>query len=274
MSKERELQCWLRVLAAESIPRSQLPRSVQSGQAFAQLLSAGIIAWSRKGSGQVLSLLEADLLRQYIAQHFPEHEAEAGGDGFSNARRYRDSKGGPKATAQVMLLRGQGVISLNEGAHEIALGYHTDCFGCFAAVQPRLHTVMPCCIVENLDCFMRAEEVLGPGMVFIHPYGRLGKDSLPGLQAEAVWHFGDYDFTCLNDYLNLKAQYPEAQLYVPKDLEALWQKYATPLKAGAVPSRQVLASELPEVERVLRLLSTTQRFLEQQLLFSNPTATP
>jgi hypothetical protein len=274
MSKERELQCWLRLLEARSIPRSQVPRSVQAGQAFAQLLGAGIIGWGRKGSGQALSLLEAEALRQYIARHFPEHETQSGGDAFSNARRYRDSKGAAKASAQVMLLRGQGAIWLDGGAHEIELGYPTDRFGCFAAVQPRLHTLRPCCIVENLDCFMRAEEVLGPGMVFIHPYGRLGKDSLPGLRAEALWHFGDYDFTGLNDYLNLKAQYPQAQLYVPEDLEALWRKFSKPLKAEAVPSRQVQASRLPEVQRVMALLSATQRFLEQQVLFPRQNPAP
>jgi hypothetical protein len=267
MSKERELKCWLLLLEAGSMPRSQIPRSVQAGQAFAQLLGADIIGWVRKGSGQVLNLQEANLLRQYVAQHFPEHETQTGGDAFSNARRYRDSKGAAKVAAQVMLLRGQGMAWLNEGAHEVDLGYYTDHFGCFAAAQPRIHTLKPCCIVENLDCFMRAEEVLGPGTIFIHPYGRLGKDSLPGLQAQALWHFGDYDFTGLNDYLNLKAQYPQAQLYMPEGLEALWQKYATPLKAGAVPSSKVKASVLPEVRRVRGLLSTTQRFLEQQVLF-------
>ncbi len=274
MSKERELQCWLRLLEAGSIPRSQVPRSVLGRQAFEQLLGAGIIGWERQGSGQALHLLEDESLRQYIARHFPEHETQSGGDAFSNARRYRDSKGAAKTSAQVMLLRGQGVIWLNEGAHEIALGYHTDQFGCFAAVQPRLHTLRPCCIVENLDCFMRAEEVLEPDMVFIHPYGRLGKDSLPGLRAEALWHFGDYDFTGLNDYLNLKAQYPAAQLYVPADLEGLWQKYATPLKPEAVPSRQVKASQLPEVQRIRALLSATQRFLEQQVLFPDQKPAP
>jgi hypothetical protein len=267
MSKERELQCWLQLLQAGNIPRSQIPRGVLAGQAFGQLLEADIIGWARKGSGQVLLLLEAGLLRQYVAQHFPEHHTQTGGDGFSNARRYRDSKAAAKAAAQVMLLRGQGMVSLNEGAHEVDLGYYTDYFGCFAAAQPRIHTLHPCCIVENLDCFMRAEDLLEAGTIFIHPYGRLGKDSLPGLRAEALWHFGDYDFTGLNDYLNLKAQYPQAQLYVPQDLEALWRKYGTPLKPGAVPSRQVKASRLPEVLRVMALLSTTQRFLEQQVLF-------
>jgi hypothetical protein len=273
MSKELELRCWLCLLGEGRIPQSQLSSRVRRSQAFEQLMKAEIIGWLSQGSGKSVQVLERDLLRGYIKQHYPEHEVEAGGDGFSNVRRYRDSKAGRKAAAQIMLLRGQTTIWLKEGALPVELGPATDSFGCFAAVRPALHTLAPCCIVENLDCFLRAEEVLGSDMVFIHPYGRLGKDSLPGLQAKAVWHFGDYDFTGLNDFLNLKSQYTEAQLYVPENLESLWQKYSTPLKKGAVPSRQVTASPLPEVERILRLLRTTQRFLEQQVLFFKPTDT-
>lgn len=272
MSKERELKYWLLLLKEGSIAHSHLPLSVERSPAFDQLMEAGIIGWFRRGSRSTLRLLERELFRQYIAQHYPDYEA--GGQGASKAQRDQGSKASAKAGPKVVLLRGQGTIWLNEAEHKVELGLPTDHFGCFAAVRPRIRTPMPCCIVENLDCFLRAEEVLGPDMVFIHPYGRLGKDSLPGLEVETLWHFCDYDFVGLDDYLNLKALYPQAQLYVPEDLESLWQKYARPLNAGSVPRRQVLASELPEVERVLRLLSTTQRFLEQQLLFPNSSATP
>lgn len=271
MSKERELKCWLRLLDTGQLPSTQAPRSVQEGEAFAQLLGSGILAWRRKGSGRVVAVLDAEALAQYVAQHFPEHRSQAGGDGISNLRRYRNSKAAAKTAVQVVLLRGQGEVTLN--GQTIDLGHYTTSYGCMAALAPRLRAPQVC-TVENLDCFLRAEEVLGPGMVFLHPYGRLGPGSLPGLEAGVLWHFGDYDFTGLNDYLNLRARHPQAQLYLPDQLETYWQAYAQPLKAKAVPSKKVQDCTLPAVQRVLNLLATTQQFLEQQALFADPNSIP
>lgn len=269
MSKERELRCWQQLQASGHIARSQVPTGVRKSAALAQLLNAEIVAWQRQGNGKVLRLVEPVLLAEYVAIHFPGNELAATPDSFSNLQRYRSTKAASRQTKQVLLLRGNDSVILN--GQSVDLGYWTRQMGCMAAVQPELKADKVC-VVENLDCFLRAEDVLGDNWVLLHPYGRLGKDSLTKLQATTLLHFGDYDFTGLDEYLRLRQQHPHAQLYLPQQLEELWQRYATPIKTGAVPTKRLQQCTLAEVHAVMTLLASTHRFLEQQALFVDTNA--
>jgi hypothetical protein len=167
----------------------------------------------------------------------------------------------------VVLLRGWGSIRLND--RELPLDEYTASFGCMAALKPRLR-VERLCLVENLDCFTRAEQLLGRDWTFAHTYGRLGSETFAELAAGDILHWGDYDYTGLDEFLRLREQYPRTRLYLPPDLDMRWQRYATPLKEAAVTTRRLRTSDHPGVARVLELLARTNRFLEQQALFAPP----
>ena len=168
-----------------------------------------------------------------------------------------------------MLLRGWQTISVNE--EQVDLAYFTQRFSSFSVVKPRLK-VKQLCLVENLDTFVDAERLLGKDWIFAHTYGRLGLKTLMGLEAKEILHFGDWDFTGLDEYLRLREQFPQTQLYLPDNLEALWATRSKPLKKGAVITKRLVGSDDPGVLRVLSLLSTTNKFLEQQAVF--PTQNP
>lgn len=264
MSKELELRCWQRLLGQGSVARSQVPSSVRKSAALEQLLAAEIVGWRRQGSGQVLRVLERDVLEQFVTQHFPEHERQPAADSFTNVRRYRNTKAAARTTTPVILLRGQGEIHLND--QYMDLGKWTARLGCVSATEAQLVAVKVC-IVENLDCFLRAEQLLGREWVFVHPYGRWSTNSITQLGTDVLLHFGDYDFTGLDEYLRIKEQFPQAQLHVPADLEQLWQRFATPLKKDAIPSKRVQNTQHPQVQRIRDLIARTNCFLEQQALF-------
>lgn len=249
--------------------KSQLPASFRRSTAYSQLSAAGIVVEVSKGAGKVVAVIDAAALRSFLDKQFPNREEGSERTAVGNLYYYRSSKAGSRTRQQVILLRGQASASINDQL--VDLGAHCRVHGCFSALQPSLNAPK-ICVVENLDCFLRAEEVIGDDWIFIHPYGRWGINTVRDIDCQELLHFGDYDYTGLNDYLLLCESKKSAKLHLPEDLEARWQRYSTPLKKGAQPSKRVSESELPEVKKVLKLLSTTNRFLEQQALFIPKTA--
>ncbi|MBC6995891.1 DUF2220 family protein [Neolewinella lacunae] len=264
MPNEVELRFFERLEKEGFLARSQVPGTVRKSNAYAALVSATILREEGRGGGYIVRVVDAAALGQYLDSRYPGrhqlHQADAAG----NLHRYRDSKAGKRPSAGLVLLRGEGSVQLN--GQTLDLGSFTRQFGCFACQKPDL-AASRICTVENLDSFLNAEAVLGAGWVFVHPYGRLGKTTFNGLNCEELLHFGDYDYTGLDEYLRLHASFPRAQLYLPADLASTWQRFSRPLKAGATASARVQHSDDAGVSFIRQLLATTNRFLEQQALF-------
>ncbi len=264
MSKETELRTFSRLAAGEQLPWGSVPKSVKNGSSLSELLATSVLTKVRRGAGQVLIAADLVALERFLDSRFPGRHTAAAGDGIGNVKRYRDSKGGKKVSIGVVLLRGWQTISVNE--EQVDLAYFTEHFASFSAVKPRLK-VKKLCLVENLDTFINAEYLLGKDWIFAHTYGRLGLKTLNGLEVEKILHFGDWDFTGLDEYLRFREQFPQTELYLPENLETLWSTRSKPLKRGAVITKRLQASDDPGVLRVLSLLSTTNKFLEQQAVF-------
>jgi hypothetical protein len=267
MSKETELRTFSRLAAGEQLAWGSVPKSVKNGPSLSELLATGVLTKVRRGAGQVLIVADPDALESFLDSRFPGRHSAAAGDGIGNVKRYRDSKGGKKESIGIVLLRGWQTISVND--EQVDLTYFTQHFSSFSVVKPQLKA-KKLCLVENLDTFVEAEGLLGKDWIFAHTYGRLGLKTLAGLEAEEILHFGDWDFTGLDEYLRLREQFPQTQLYLPDNLEALWATSSKPLKKGAVITKRLKDSDDPGVVRVLSLLSTTNKFLEQQAVFPSP----
>lgn len=264
MSRKLELKYFERLEREGSLPVSAVPRSVQSADFFKQLESGYVIGKERAGGGQRIIVLDSAVLTQMLNRQFPGRAESAQEDAFVNARKYRDSKAGKRISAGLVLLRGTGEILVND--KRVDIGTMTKHFGCFSALQPRL-AAPKICLVENLDCFLRAEDVLGSDYLFLHTYGRFGKNTLPEIKSEELFHFGDYDYTGLEEYLRLRAVHPSARLFVPDALETIWATYPKVATQAKSASKKVFASKLPEVIRVRNLLEQTGHYVEQQSLF-------
>ncbi len=248
---------------------SQVPGTVRNGHVFGQLLSAGILEEIRSGAGHAIAVTDSSSFTNFLNARYPGRVEPREADAISNVARYRNTKAGRKTAFRVVLLRGRGTIDLN--GHPYDLGEATTRFGCASCIMPRMQAER-ICVVENLDTFAVADTLLGE-WTFVHPYGRIGKDTFGGIETNDLLHFGDYDFTGLADFLRLKSCFPKARLYLPGNLNTLWETFSSPLKAGATAPKRVLHSKLPEVKRVLHLLADTGRFLEQQALFVSNSGT-
>jgi hypothetical protein len=265
MSKETELRTFSKLEQGEQLPWTSVPKSVRNSTTLQELLVTNILTKLKRGAGSVLLVMDHSALQQFLDQRFPGRHTAKAGSAFGNQSRYRNSKGAAKTSIGVLLLRGWQTIRVNDDT--VNLVFHTQQFGCFSAIKPRLKAPK-LCLVENLDCFMKAEQLLGQEWVFAHTYGRLGSDTLAGLEAAEILHFGDWDYTGLDEFLRLRENFSQAKLYVPENLQMLWKSRSTPLKKGAVLTQRLKQSDDPEIIKILGLLGSTHSFLEQQAIFS------
>ncbi|MCB0553793.1 MAG: hypothetical protein KDD02_09605 [Phaeodactylibacter sp.] len=246
------------------VPERQLPGGIRDSAEFQQLLAGGIIRREKRGRGYVYAIAVPADFEAFWRANFPaEIVGEQLPGGVANVARFRDSKALKRPGKRIFLLRGWAQILIN--GVTVGLEEPTRNFGFFAGKVEEA-SINKVCSVENLEVFMAAEQILGPSWVFLHPYGRIGKQLLGGIQAEMWLHFPDYDYTGLEEYLRIKEVHPQAQLYIPENLEALHHRFSRPLKAGARMKKRARHSGLPEVARVRSLLEQTGRFLEQEIL--------
>jgi hypothetical protein len=127
--------------------------------------------------------------------------------------------------------------------------------------------------VENKESFLQAEKVISQDYVFIHSYGRIGKNLLEKIQTNEVLVFSDYDYIGLNEYLKCKSVFENTSFFVPENYDLLFEQYAKEIilnrKKGQKASRNVLASQDETVLRICHDLQTKQKFLEQESLLIN-----
>lgn len=265
MPNETELRAYTALEKAGEMALSRVPGSVRKSSAYQALLQAEILREKPKGGGFVLRVEDPASLSIYLNKQYPGRHYIASNTAAGNVHRYRNSKAGKATAASVVLLRGEHDITLNGAAFDLAVT--TENYGCAACVQPAIAT-QAICIVENLSSFFRAEELLGPSWTFLHPYGRLGNNTFKSLACEKLLHFGDLDYTGLEEYLRLKEHFPNARLYCPNTIEHLWSTYSTPMKPGTQINRRI-AKERHDVDviRIRELIRRTNQFLEQQAFF-------
>ncbi len=257
----------LKLLEAETVAHSMLPMTVSCSPDWKNWLDAGFIEMERRGSSMSFRVIDREALRTIFYQKFPD-EADADGSAVDNVRAFGDSKARARTSQGVCFLRGWQPVLLN--GHTMDLGEATQQFGLFAAVLGDLKTDR-ICIVENLDSFLHAENVVGTDWLLLHTYGRVGKEWLQKINCREMLVFSDYDFVGLEEFLRVREAFPEAQFFIPEQYETLWVKYAKPLKkrddGEQLATRRVSESQHPIVVSIREQLLRTGKFLEQQALF-------
>lgn len=164
------------------------------------------------------------------------------------------------------MVRGFDTIRIND--HPVDLNKHTQRFRLFGCHIQKMEAER-ICIVENLDTFLVAEQLIGKDYVFLHKYGRIGKSSLHGLVIKEILVFVDYDFNGLDEYLRIKEVFDFAELYVPDNYDELFEQYSQDLKGNkAQMSRRLKENNDPVVRKIRDSVLRNNRFLEQQILIS------
>jgi hypothetical protein len=234
------------------------------------MLDSGIVLKSSVGRGYVYELNKEkrQVFENWFAKKFPNADIEVINRASSIAK-LKDSKKS-KEKSVIVFLKGNKQVEVNKEI--IDLQEYTKKFGFFACVLESLKTEK-LCFVENKESFLQAEKVISQDYVFVHSYGRIGKNLLEKIQTNEVLIFSDYDYIGLNEYLKCKSVFENTNFFVPENYDLLFEKYAKEItlnrKKGQKASKYVLASQDEIVLKICQDLQTKQKFLEQESLLIN-----
>ncbi|MFN8266677.1 MAG: hypothetical protein U0T31_01595 [Chitinophagales bacterium] len=237
-----------------------IPKTVLNSQHFKGLISSLILEKTKSGRGFRYEISKPAEFENFFTTHFPE-DIEVK-DKSDNVRKFRNSKIQKTASTPIFMLRGFETIKVNN--NEINLEDYTNKFQLFACNADKIEA-KHICIVENLDTFLVAEKLLGKNFVFLHKYGRIGKESLNCLCVNQLLVFVDYDFNGLEEFLRIKEVFEFSQLYIPENYDVLFQKYSQSLKGNkAEMTNRIKQSSDNNVIKIRESIIRNNRFLEQQ----------
>ncbi len=237
-----------------------IPKTVLRSSHFKGLISSVILEKVKSGRGFRYEITKAKEFDVFFKTHFPEDiEVKNKSD---NVRKFRNSKIQKTVSTPIFMLRGFNTIKIN--GSELNLEDYTKRFQLFACNAENIEAES-ICIVENLDTFLVVEKLLGTNFVFLHKYGRIGKESLGSLSTKQLLVFVDYDFNGLEEFLRIKEVFDFAQLYIPENYDELFGKYSQSLKGNkAEMTRRIKQSSDNNVVKIRESIIRNNRFLEQQ----------
>jgi len=262
--KEVDFKTYQLLLVNKSVSKSVIPKSVLQSDTFQNLIQAEILKFSKLGRGFKVEVSKEIEFEKFLNSSFPEQIVSKTISG--NIKKYRNSKATKVDSSPIFLFRGFSTYQINEQI--IDLEKQTRDFGFFSVI-PNSVIADKICFVENLETFLNAEKLLGNEFLFIHKYGRIGKESISMIKAKEVLVFVDYDFNGLDEYLRIKEVFGKVELYLPNNYSELFKKHSASLKGNkAKMSKAVKASDDSTVVKIREQVARTNRFLEQETLIN------
>jgi hypothetical protein len=258
--KQTDFNTYKKLRDDSFLTEKAIPKTVLSSPHFKGLVSSLILEKTKSGRGFRYEINKPAEFESFFKTYFPE-DIEVN-DKSDNVRKFRNSKIQKTVSTPIFMLRGFEPIKVN-GA-ELNLEDYTKKFQLFACNAEKIEAER-ICIIENLDTFLVAEKLLGESFVFLHKYGRIGKESLGSLFAKQLLVFVDYDFNGLEEFLRIKEVFDFAQLYIPENYDELFGKYSQSLKGNkAEMTNRIKQSSDSNVIKIRESIIRNNRFLEQQ----------
>ena len=247
---------------------SKIPKSILNANYFKNLYDSKIIILKGNWKRGNIEIGDQESFDKFFKNSFPNDSLETERNRANNIKLLRNSKATATQSNFIVFLRGKGNIKVND--IEIDLDFHTKKFGCFA-VSLDSFSCDKICFVENLYAFMNIEKSITEDYVFLHTYGRVGKQLLEKIEAKEVLVFSDYDFVGLSEYLKFKIRFANTTFFIPSNYDYLFDKYSKPLKdtnkeTSQKPDKQVIKSNDETVVRIRKQIYETSYFLEQEIV--------
>lgn len=257
-----------RLLNKEKVTASSVGKSIKNSSDFSNLLNGGFIEYLPVNTGGgSYCVKNKEALEKYYQGKFPEEFKNEQSD-FDNVHTFRNTKAAKRKSQNVILIRGQKKIVLNE--IETDLKTYTEKHGTFSAILQSLRADK-ICFVENLPPFLIAEQIIGNEFIFIHTYGGMSKSVVSRIQANEVLVFPDYDFVGLKNYLLVKSIFPNAKLFFPDNYEELLVGKSKTIKTKngreQQPYKSVLESKEDIVVKIRTDIFKHKKYVEQQAVF-------
>ncbi len=235
MKLQAQAQTKLRAL----VESGALPAS-QCGQAFLQLLApmldSGVLDWRRSGTGRRLLVNNADVLRDFCRQRFPEAILPTdAGSRAASVSRFRDTKAMANSEHEIISLRAWREDALSKNGKPVGAAAATSAHGVFSFLltqESPYELRGPCALVENPAVFAAAEQLnLGVGLI-IYGHGRISNRAVdwPIHSADSSFrllHLPDYDPVGLSAFQRLHLQLGKrVVLHLPADLETRFARFS------------------------------------------------
>ena len=282
MKLQAQAQTKLReLMESESLPASQC------GQAFLKLLApmldSGVLDWKRSGAGSSLVVKNADALRDFCRQRFPETTLPPdAGSRVASVSRFRDTKAMANSENEIISLRAWREDALLKEGKSVGAATITVAHGVFSFLLTKdcpYELRGSCALVENPALFAVAEQLnLGVGLI-IYGHGRISNRALDWLARMTdssfnLLHLSDYDPVGLSEFQRLHARLGKrVVLHLPADLETRFAKFSNRelLEKGNSQAMltQLRRSDLPAIRRVVELIDRYNAGLEQEALLIN-----
>lgn len=257
-----------KLLADGKLSASSIGSSTKASSDYSTLLCAGLIEHSPTvtGGGNV-RIKDREALTNYFATKFPD-SIDDSFTAVANVKAFRNTKAAKRKSQNVILVRGTKSISINGAG--IDLMKYTAAFGTFSAAVKTLEAGK-ICLVENLDSYLIAEQIISNEFIFIHTYGGIGKSVIGKIKADEILVFPDYDFKGLHNYLLVKSMHPATWLFVPTNYDLILQTRSRTIKTKQgreqQPSKLVLDCEEEIVVKIRTDIFKHKKFVEQQAAF-------
>lgn len=281
-----KLQAQAQTKLLELVDGGALPAS-QCGQAFLKLLApmldGGVLEWKRSGGGRKLVVNNADALRDFCRQRFPEAALPTdAGSRVASVSRFRDTKAIANSENEIISIRAWRNDALLKDGKPVGAATTTAAHDVFSF---RLTKECPyelrgaCALVENPAVFAVAEQLnLGVGLI-IYGHGRISKRVVDWLarmtdSSFSLLHLPDYDPVGLSEFQRLQARLGKCiLLHLPADLETRFAKFSNRELLEKGNSQAMLAelrrSDLSAIRRVVELIDRYNAGLEQEALLVN-----
>lgn len=284
------------MLAEQRIPRSQL--STSSLGALRPLLAGGILELVRAGRGEVVWVRNRPAFEEWLRQRFPTFSKQVsiptGATRAGAVALRRDSKAGNQGVQhEVLHLRafGDSTPLVSVDGRDLPVVELTARHG-VAACLITAHSVIDVTrghvlLVENLECFLRAEALVAEAALVLNASGRVSERLVKCLArsqlgAQPLLYLPDYDPVGLSEYMRLREALGErVRLYVPNDLNERFERFGNrDLIVGKPRNRSLLEqlndAQWPCVEsaQVFSLIKAFGAGLEQEALLLNYASPP
>ena len=280
-----KLQAQAQTKLRDLIENGSLPTS-QCGQAFlkllAPLLDSGMVARKRSGAGERIVVKDADAVRNFYTQLFPESTPQAdAGSRINSVSRFRDTKAMANREDEIISLRVWRDDALLKHGKSVGAAAATAAHGVFSFLLAQdcpYQLRGSCALVENPAVFMAAEQLNLDVGVMIYGHGRISNRAVDWLAGSTdsgfcLLHLPDYDPVGLSEFQRLHSRLGKrVSLHLPADLETRFAKFSNRdlLKKGNSQAMlaQLRQTDSPPIRHVVDLMNRYNAGLEQEALLA------
>jgi hypothetical protein len=278
-----KLQAQAQTKLRELVENGALPAS-QCGHAFQKLLApmldGGVLEWKRIGGGRRLVVNNADALRDFWRQRFPEAALPTdAGSRIASVSRFRDTKAIANSENEIVSIRAWRNDALLKDSKPVGAATTTTAHDVFSFLLTKdcpYELRGSCALVENPAVFAVAEQLnLGVGLI-IYGHGRISNRTIDWLarmtdSSFSLLHLPDYDPVGLSEFQRLHARLGKrVVLHLPADLETRFTKFSNRELLEKSNSQAILTqlrrSDLLAIRRVVELIDRYNAGLEQEAL--------